>query len=302
MSILFSNKLCDFFRDFYRMTDGISISVFEPPVRVSQYDTTLNFHNCIAYPSYHMDDVFCRAIKHSRIIDSKCVDCDACATEKCLQSGEVYIYRCHLGMLEGLIPVPVRGKPKALIFVGQVYDQEKTDDNFNKCYQRLVKDDPAVFTPSARPMYYDYYMNRMRAMSEDKFRSMCSMLKFIADRMYSDNLVIDTMENQTDLIKSFIERNISVRITPEKICESLNISRSNLYRHIKNEYNTGVNEYINKYKIEKAAALINQGKYTVKQISLMVGFEDVNYFSRLFKQKMGYSPTAFKASQKMIND
>jgi|GEM_PF-2965855 AraC-like DNA-binding protein len=296
MGLVFSHKLFDFFKDFYYATGGIAISVFEPPVRVSYYNKIFNYHNCIAYPSVNMDDVFCRAIRNSREIDNLCIKCDEHAVEKCRESGEIYIYRCHLGFYEGLIPVPVNGKCSAMIFVGQVYDCEKTDENFNAIYHKLQKIDSKVFTPAAYNYYRDYYYGKLRVMSEFRFRSMCSMLKFIADRMQNDRLVIDTEDNPDEMIKAYIEHNVGTRITAEKICSELNISRSTLYRRIKKAYGMGFNEYVNSYKIDKAASLLRESNYTVKQTALMVGYDDVNYFSRIFKQRMGISPMAYKTA------
>ena len=125
-------------------------------------------------------------------------------------------------------------------------------------------------------------------MSEFRFRSMCSMLKFIADRMQNDRLVIDTEDNPDEMIKAYIEHNVGTRITAEKICSELNISRSTLYRRIKKAYGMGFNEYVNSYKIDKAASLLRESNYTVKQTALMVGYDDVNYFQGFSSSAWGF--------------
>ena len=80
MSLVFSDKLLDFFRDFYNATGGLKISIFEPPIRVAHYTTILNYYNCIAYPSVDMDNVLCKVIRNkSREVDNLCVECDECA-------------------------------------------------------------------------------------------------------------------------------------------------------------------------------------------------------------------------------
>lgn len=52
-------------------------------------------------------------------------------------------------------------------------------------------------------------------------------------------------------------------------------------------------EYIIDYRMEQAKKLFMTGKYNISEVGYMVGYDDMHYFSRLFKQKVGCSPTAF---------
>ena len=45
--------------------------------------------------------------------------------------------------------------------------------------------------------------------------------------------------------------------------------------------------------MEQAKKLFMTGKYNISEVGYMVGYDDMHYFSRLFKQKVGCSPTAF---------
>lgn len=49
-------------------------------------------------------------------------------------------------------------------------------------------------------------------------------------------------------------------------------------------------EYVIEYKIEKAKELLQTGKYQVGEVAYMLGYDDVFYFSKLFKRKTGVSP------------
>ena len=58
----------------------------------------------------------------------------------------------------------------------------------------------------------------------------------------------------------------------------------------------GVNfiDYLTKERIDNAKYLIRNTNKSVKQISRDVGYNDSNYFSRVFKKHSGYSPSAYK--------
>jgi AraC-like DNA-binding protein len=47
-------------------------------------------------------------------------------------------------------------------------------------------------------------------------------------------------------------------------------------------------------RIDRAAALLHQGKHTVKEIAAQLEFCDEFYFSHCFKRRFGQSPRAFQ--------
>lgn len=49
----------------------------------------------------------------------------------------------------------------------------------------------------------------------------------------------------------------------------------------------GVNDYINKYRMEKAMVLIKQTELSIAEIAEQVGFSTSRYFSTAFKQHTG---------------
>ena len=57
--------------------------------------------------------------------------------------------------------------------------------------------------------------------------------------------------------------------------------------------NVGFSDYLNHLRIQHALSLINNKMTSVTQISEMCGFSDPLYFSKVFKKKMGVSPTAY---------
>lgn len=79
------------------------------------------------------------------------------------------------------------------------------------------------------------------------------------------------------------------------LTEKMNMSRSPLYNKLKALTNMGVNDYINRLRIEKASDLMQHSPtLTIAEISEKVGFEYQRYFSTIFKQTKGMTPTQFK--------
>lgn len=57
--------------------------------------------------------------------------------------------------------------------------------------------------------------------------------------------------------------------------------------------NVGFNDYLNSLRLQHALSLINNNATSVTQISEMCGYSDPLYFSKVFKKKMGVSPTVY---------
>ncbi len=49
-----------------------------------------------------------------------------------------------------------------------------------------------------------------------------------------------------------------------------------------------------KKRIDIAKEMLRTNKYSVKEICYQIGYNDPNYFSRLFKKLVGVSPTEYK--------
>lgn len=81
------------------------------------------------------------------------------------------------------------------------------------------------------------------------------------------------------------------------ICKEIGMSRASLYNKLKVITNMGANDYINKFRMEKAISLINKTDMTFSEISEQVGFSTLSYFSRTFKQYTGKTPSQFKGDR-----
>lgn len=82
------------------------------------------------------------------------------------------------------------------------------------------------------------------------------------------------------------------------ICTEMGMSRTVLFTKLKAVTGMGVNDYVNKFRIEKAAALVVEGGLSVTEIAEHTGFSTSRYFSTVFKQYMGMTPTQYKKEHK----
>lgn len=82
------------------------------------------------------------------------------------------------------------------------------------------------------------------------------------------------------------------------LTDKLAMSRAFLYNKVKFLTGLGVNDYINRLRIEKSVFLLTNTNMNINEISYEVGFSYPRYFSTSFKQIKGMTPTRFKEENK----
>ncbi len=76
------------------------------------------------------------------------------------------------------------------------------------------------------------------------------------------------------------------------------ISRSLLFNKVKAITGMGIVDYVNKQRIERSIVLLTTTTMSITEISEMVGFSSLRYFSKVFKSIKGEIPSAYRKQDK----
>jgi AraC-like DNA-binding protein len=79
------------------------------------------------------------------------------------------------------------------------------------------------------------------------------------------------------------------------MARQLGLSERYLTRCFHKEMNITPVEYLNRYRLKEAKALLGNGA-NVTKTALAVGFSSVSYFTRLFEKEVGVSPGTYRHS------
>ena len=91
----------------------------------------------------------------------------------------------------------------------------------------------------------------------------------------------------------FIYQHYAETITLEDIAKAADISRSEAGRCFKTYMGCSPVEALIQYRLQTAHRMLNEKAHTLQQVSDACGFNSVNYFSRQFRKKYGYSPSQY---------
>lgn len=96
----------------------------------------------------------------------------------------------------------------------------------------------------------------------------------------------------------FISENYMSNIGLYEAAKKLEISTVYLSQLFKKEVGNNFNTYLNEYRLERAKELIDSGSYKLTRVCEMVGFNNLQYFSKCFKKAFNMTPNEYKNRRK----
>ena len=114
------------------------------------------------------------------------------------------------------------------------------------------------------------------------------------DDRYDERAIIP---NEINAVCKYIEDNYEQKVTLDDISDNVGYSKYYLSRLFKHYKNMTMVDYLIKIRMNRAKQLLQNGDYSIKQISQMVGYVDANYFTWAFKKVEGRSPTKYRYSK-----
>lgn len=90
---------------------------------------------------------------------------------------------------------------------------------------------------------------------------------------------------------TYIKNNYDKPIQLTNLARECCVTSTYMSRLFSKYLRTSFIDYLNKYRVEQASILLKNKKHTIKEIAYMVGYQDPNYFSRIFRRVMGIAPS-----------
>ncbi|GAB3752943.1 hybrid sensor histidine kinase/response regulator transcription factor [Spirosoma pomorum] len=106
----------------------------------------------------------------------------------------------------------------------------------------------------------------------------------------------DALEDQfITKLRSTLEQHLDhVELDTEQICQLMGMSRNSLYRKTLALTGMSIIPYLRALRLQKAEALLKNSSLSVAEVAYAVGFENPRYFSRVFSEEKGISPSSFR--------
>ncbi len=273
MIIFNHEKLMKIIKDFYELTRATT----------SIWDS--DFNQIMVYPS--SPKCLCKNVKENPCGNKNCFASDKNACITAAKTDKPYIFSCHAGLLDAVIPVRYEKGIIAYIMFGQIRDAEEKYVNLNNV-KRLCR----KYGMSEEEI--EEYYKELPILTYGQINAAANFLSMCTIYLYVSQTIKIEKNALMSAIDSYITQNITKQIKIEDLCKNFNISQNKLYQLSHKYFNTSVSNYIALKKIDLAKHYLTTSQLAISRISEKVGFADYNYFIRKFKSQTGYTPLSYR--------
>jgi AraC-like DNA-binding protein len=191
-------------------------------------------------------------------------------------------------------------------------DQTKINDTLHLLNERYPKEGNSQFWQLNYQNYF-FYNNVELATTINKLIKECmstSITKDVLADLTLQELLIRIIQTQTSKaindglftdpknpitpVIEFIRLNLKENLTIKSLSEKACMSTASFYRFFKRELGRSPIEFIIDEKIRCAKQLLKNPSIQINEVCYLSGFEDCNYFIRLFKKHEGITPKQYQ--------
>ncbi len=133
-------------------------------------------------------------------------------------------------------------------------------------------------------------INNMIASRERMLNYYSNATEIEPEKLTTNQIDNELLNKAKDIVLEHLD---NTAFTTEMLCEGMGMSRTNLHLKLKAITGKSAIDLIRKIRFSEAIKLLSTGRYNVSEVSYMVGFNSLSYFSTSFKKYFGYLPSDY---------
>lgn len=278
-----------------------------------EYSVTINFHDLVGIskisdkmheilaPYLYHNNPFCNYLKKFNNTT------DACAINKDLlchrlrKHGRAFYGACYMGVEELRYPVLWNGKFIACLCIGQFCsNEEKADerllqkaDRYQLSYEELSE----LFHRCTCPLELDItrFTAQIGILTQYISATYDSFIKSLANGSSINTCAEQHKQNYiTSCTIEYIDEHLSEILSLDVLASICYCSKPYLSAVFKKNIGQTLTDYICSKRIGRSRELLDLTTMSVSEIAYACGYSDPSYFTRVFRQLEGISPTKYR--------
>ena len=229
---------------------------------------------------------FCSAVMGENGGEARCMACDCQIVEKVYAERMKQKYICHAGLYEIAIPVMDGDQVGAVILFGQLLDDADRD----KQWERVRKN--CAWCENQEQLYQAFL--KLKRISSDQMEACMEIVHACISEVRLAGLKAVECWDDAHQLHMFVEANFAQRLTITDMANALHVGKTKLYALCQKRYHMTPMQLLEQIRISSAQELLHTSHESVKVIAAAVGFEDPNYFVKVFRKWRGCTPTQYR--------
>lgn len=239
----------------------------------------------LSYPEEHCP--FCALMRSDELGKKHCHDSNSKSFLRCQTTKKLEIFKCHAGLIETTAPLIDNGTIIGYIMFGQITDLEKQDE-VTDMLRSVLTSYGMDQKGHNRSIYQITQKTKEQILAASKILEACTFYVLLQDMV--------SLQRETFIqnLNSFLLSHLSEDLSIDRLTSEFHISKNKLYDSCSRYMSVGIAEHIKLLRITEAKRLLKETNLSVLEISDKVGFNDYNYFCRVFKKEVGISAGKFR--------
>lgn len=209
---------------------------------------------------------YCTLMQQKYFGIGRCIALDNEMQERCLESDQAVLYKCHAGLYELVAPVKIFGEAVGFVMFGQF---------------RIGRGKPEI----AGDREVSDAFAELPDFDEEAAASLKEMINMLISYIVDKELISYSGSLRYQRLKRFIEEHFTENISLQRAAKFLNMSMSSLTHFLRGNYHTSFKKMVIERRISHAEKLLKENhSLTIAEAAVAAGYDDTHYFSRLYRQ------------------
>jgi len=238
---------------------------------------------------------FCKILNEN----NRCPDCAAAA--HCISaelSSTPSALRCFAGMSESAVPVFAGRTPIAVLTTGQVFTEQRTDDDWAGVEARLQEQE----YDSGQISTLEKAWKRTREIAPDQYDGMVSLLAVFAGQLseLAEKLVLEAKDSEPETVlkaRQYVSAHLAEPIELAEVAKHVGMSQFHFCRVFKQATGLTFKQYLTRRRVEWAKCRLRKPDARVTEVAYDVGFGSLSQFNRSFLRLVGLSPSDWRHNE-----
>lgn len=125
-------------------------------------------------------------------------------------------------------------------------------------------------------------------------QNMYDLVREITEEVRLNKLKVQGYSRETRNVLEYLSLHFTEEVRMDDLVKALNYSKAHISALFRNDTGLTIMQYMARMRCEKAAELLVNTEISIQNISMLVGYEDSNYFVKVFRREMGDTPSGYR--------
>lgn len=183
----------------------------------------------------------------------------------------------------------VNDEISTIILFGQILDNSSTAEQWEKTKELCS------WYPDMEELHSAFI--RLKRLSKDQIRAYSEIVQSCVSEVRLAGIVEGSHNNDVQSLESFINTYYAQQDILNLACKTLKISKTKIYQICKDNFKMSFGELVLKKRMDEAEKLLSNTNFPIYYIAQIIGIDDSNYFTKLFKKQFGVTPVKYRKNK-----